>query len=131
MKGNVAIVLRQCYYCSELHETTKHALLSYSLAQHVWNIAISLFLTINAVFLFSWGSTVFGVLHSNLLLYKVDDAPKAMTVINQHLILVPPFQQPRKQLYATHVWKTVSTVTLWILWKYHCKRRYDSIIPLL
>ena len=56
---------------------------------------------------------------------------EAMTVINRHLISVSPFQQPGKQMCATHVWKTVSKVTLWILWKYRCKRRYDSIISLL
>ena len=88
-------------------------------------------MTINAGCLFSWGSTIWGVLHSSLLLYEVDDAPEATTVINRHLIIVSPFQQPRKQMRATHVWKIVSTITLWILWMYHCKRRYDSIIPLL
>ena len=56
---------------------------------------------------------------------------EAMTVINRHLISVSPFQQPGKQMCATHVWKTVSKVTLWILWKYRSKRRYDSIISLL
>ena len=76
-------------------------------------------------------NNVWGVLHSNLLLYEADDALEAMTVINRHLITVSPFQQPRKQMRATHVWKIVSTITLWILWKYRCKRRYDSIIPLL
>ena len=34
-------------------------------------------------------------------------------------------------IYPTQIWKTVSTVTLWTLWKYRCKRRYDSIVPLL
>ena len=58
---------------------------------------------------------VWGVLHSNLLLYEADDAPEAMTVINKHLIIVSPFQQTLKQMCASHVWKNVSTVTLWIL----------------
>ena len=49
-----------------------------------------------------------------------------------HLISVSPFQQPRKQMHATHVWKAICAVTLWILWKYRCKRWYNySIIPLL
>ena len=73
-----------------------------------------------------------GVLHSSLLLYEADDTPEATTVINKHLSFVSPFQQPRKQMHATHVWKAICTVTLWILWKYRCKRRYNySIIPLL
>ena len=112
-------------------ETTKHALWSCSIAQQVWNKVLSLFLTINVGCLFSWGSTVWGVLHSSLLLYEADDALEAKTVINRHLISVSLFQQPRKQMCVAHVWKTVSTITLWTLWKYRCKRRYDSIIPLL
>ena len=69
------------------------------------------------------------LLHSSLLLYEVDDALEAMAVINKHLIIVSPFQQPRKQMHAAHVWKIVSIVTLWILWKYCRKRLYESIIP--
>ena len=88
-----------------MQEAAKHALWYYSLAQHVWNKVISLFLTINGGYLFSWGSMVWRVLHSNLFLYEVDDAPEAMTVINMHLISVSPLQQPRKQMCATHVWK--------------------------
>ena len=72
-----------------------------------------------------------GVLHSNILLYRADDAPEAITIIDRHLIYVSLSQQPRKPMRAIHLWKTISMVTLWILWKYHCKRRYDSIIPLL
>ena len=101
MKGDVATSLRQCSYCGDMQETIKHALWSCSLAQQVWNKVLSLFLTINAGCLFSWGSTVWGVLHSSLLLYEADDAPEAMTVINRHLIIVSPFQQPRKQMHAT------------------------------
>ena len=55
---------------------------------------------------------VWGVLHSSLLLYETDDATEAMTVINRHLIIVSPFQQPHKEMRATHVWKILSTVTL-------------------
>ena len=95
------------------------------------NKLFSLFLTINVGCLFSWGSTVRGFIHSSLLFYEADDAPMAMTIINKHLITISPFQQPRNQMRVAHVWKIVSTVTLWILWKYRCKRRYDSIIPLL
>ena len=64
-------------------------------------------------------------------MYEADDAIEAKTIANRHLISVCPFQQPRKQMRAAQVWKTVSTVTLWTLWKYQCKRRYDSITPLL
>ena len=77
------------------------------------------------------GSTVWGVLHSSVFLYEADDAPEAMTAIKRHLVSISPFQQPHKKMHATHVWKTIFKVTLWILWKYRCKRRYDSIIPLL
>ena len=41
------------------------------------------------------------------------------------------FGDKSKQMRAAHVWKIVSTITLWILWKYRCKRLYDSISPLL
>ena len=98
---------------------------------NMYGIKFFQFMTINAGCLFSQGSTVWGVLHFSHLLYEAYDAPEAMTVINRHLITISPFQQPRKQVRATHVWKIVSTITLWILWKYRCKRRYNSIIPLL
>ena len=48
LKENVATVVKQCCYCGDLQETTKHALWSCSLAQQVWNKVLSLFLTINA-----------------------------------------------------------------------------------
>ena len=80
LKGNVAPVLKQCSYCGDLQETTKHALWSCSIAQQVWNKVLSLFLTINVGCLFSWGSTVWGVLHSSLLLYEADDVIEAKTV---------------------------------------------------
>ena len=66
-----------------------------------------------------------------LILYEADDALEDKTIINRHLISVSPSQQPWKQMRATHVWKTVSTITLWTLWKYRCKRQYNSIIPFL
>ena len=52
------------------------------------------------------------LLHSSLLLYEVDDALEAMAVINKHLIIVSPFQQPRKRMCAAHVWKTLPTIYL-------------------
>ena len=60
LKGDVATILRQCCYCGDMQETTKHALWSYSLAHHVWNKVPSLFLTINGGCRFPWGSTIWG-----------------------------------------------------------------------
>ena len=51
---------------------------------------------------------------------------KAMMVHNRRLILVSPFQQPRKHMRSIHIWKTVTTVTLWVLWKCRCSRLYDA-----
>ena len=66
--------------------------------QQVWNKVLSLFLTINVGCLFSWGSAMWGVLHSSLMLYEANDVQEAMMVQNRILILVSPFQQPRKQV---------------------------------
>ena len=66
------------------------------------------------------------VFQSTFLLYEPDDALEAMTVINIHLITVSPFQQPHKQMCATHVWKTISTITLWIYGRIVVK---DDMIP--
>ena len=68
---------------------------------------------------------MWGVLHSSLMLYEADDIHEAMMVHNRRLILVSPFQQPRKQVRSVQVWKTVTMVTLWALWKCRCNRLYD------
>ena len=126
LKGNVAQNLRQCGFCYATSETTKHALWSCPLAQQVWNKVLSLFLTINVGCLFSWGAAVWGILHSSLMLYEADDVQEAMTVHNRRLISVTPFQQPRKQMRSVQIWKTVTTITLWVLWKCRCSRLYDA-----
>ena len=92
LKGNVAPNLRQCGFCHEAQETTKHVLWSCPFAQQVWNKVMSLFLTINVDCLFSWGSMMWGVLHSNLMLYEANDVHEATMVHNRILILVSPFQ---------------------------------------
>ena len=46
-------------------------------------------------------------------------------VNNRHLISSLPFQQPPKQVQAAHIWRTISTTTLWTLWKTSCRRLYD------
>ena len=57
---NVAPTLRQCGFCHEAQETTKHVLWSYPFTQLVWNKVMSLFLTINVGCLFSWGCYIPG-----------------------------------------------------------------------
>ena len=125
LKGNVTPNLWQCGFCHAAQETAKHGLWSCPLAQQVWNKVLSLFLTINVGCRFSWGSAMWGVLHSSLMLYEADDIHEAMMVHNRRLILVSPFQQPRKQVRSVQVWKTVTMVTLWALWKCRCNRLYD------
>ena len=83
LKGNVAPNLRQCAICHEPQETTKHVLWSCSFAQQVWKKVVSLFLTINVGCLFSWGSAMWGVLHSGLMLYEANDVHEAMTIHNR------------------------------------------------
>ena len=83
-------------------------------------------LTIDVGCLFSWGLTMWGALHSSLMLYEANDVQEAMMVHNRILILVSPFQQPRKQVWSVQIWKTMTTITLWALWKCRCNRRYDA-----
>ena len=47
---------------------------------------------------------MWGVLHSNLMLYEANDVEEAMMVHNRILILVSPFQQPQKQGQSVQVW---------------------------
>ena len=42
------------------------------------------------------------------------------------LISISLFQQPQKQVRSVEVWKTVTTVTLWVLWKCRRSRLYDA-----
>ena len=125
LKGNVTPNLWQCGFCHAAQETAKHGLWSCPLAQQVWNKVLSLFLTINVGCRFSWGSAMWGVLHSILMLYEENDVHEAMAIHNRILILVSPFQQPRKQVRSVQIWKTVTSVTLWALWKCRCNRLYD------
>ena len=74
---------------------------------------------------------MWGVLHSSLMLYEANDVQEAMMVQNRRLILVSPFQQPRKQVRSAQIWKTMTTITLWALWKCRCNRRYDAIYQCL
>ena len=127
LKGNATPNLQQCGFCHEAQETTKHVLWSCPFAQKVWNKVMSLFQTIYASCLFSWGSMMWGELHSNLMLYEANNVHEAMTIHNRRLILVSPFQQPRKQVRLVQIWKTVTTTMLWVLWKYRCNRLYDTV----
>ena len=123
LKGNVTPNLRQCAFYQEAQETAKHALWSCPLAQQVW----SLFLTISVGCLFSWGLAMWGVLHYSLMLYDANDVQEARMVHNRLLILVNPFQQPRKQVRLVQMWKTMTTITLWVLCKWHCSWLYDEV----
>ena len=49
-----------------------------------------------------------------------------MTIHNRRLILVSPFQQPQKQVRSIQIWRTITTITLWALWKCRCTRLYDA-----
>ena len=49
-----------------------------------------------------------------------------MIVHNRILILVSPFQQPGKQVRSIQVWKTMTMVMLWALWKCRCNRLNDA-----
>ena len=60
------------------------------------------------------------------MLYEADDFHEARMVQHGRLILVSPFQQPRKHVWYVHVRKIVSTVMLWVLWKCRCSRLYDA-----
>ena len=62
----------------------------------------------------------------NLMLYEANDVQEAMMVQNRRLILVNPFQQPRKQVQSAQIWKTMTTIMLWALWKCRCNRLYDA-----
>ena len=97
-----------------------------SLAQQVWNKFLSLFLTINVGCLFSWGATIWGVLHSNSMLYEANHVHEAMLVYNKILISVSLFQQPWRHVRSVHVWKTMITVTLWTFLKCRCNQLYDA-----
>ena len=54
-----------------------------------------------------------GVLHSSPMLYEVNDVHEAMSINNRILVLVSPFQQPRKHVWPIQIWKTMNTITLW------------------
>ena len=58
--------------------------------------------------------------------YEANNVQEAITVRNRILILVSSFQQPRKQVWSIQIWKTVTTITLWALWKCWCNQRYDA-----
>ena len=53
---------------------------------------LSLFLTINVSCMFSWGATMWGVLHSRLMLYEADDVHEAIMVHNPFLNISTPWQ---------------------------------------
>mgnify|MGYP006997893081 CR=1 FL=1 len=70
---------------------------------------------------------MWGVLHSSLMLYEANNVVcVTMMVHNRRLILANPFQQLRKQVWSVQVWKTMTTITLWALWKCRCNRLYDA-----
>ena len=45
--------------------------------------------------------------------------------VNRRLILVNPFQQPQKHVRSAQIWKTMTTIMLWALWKCRCNWLYD------
>ena len=97
-----------------------------SIGAQVRDKVLSLFLTINVGCLLSWGAEMWGVLHSNLILYEADDVHEAMMIHYRRLISISLSHQPRKQVRFVHVWKTLPTVTLWALWKCRYNRLYDA-----
>ena len=51
--------------------------------------------------------------------------------VNRRLILVNPFQQPQKHVRSAQIWKTMTTIMLWALWKCRCNWRYNAIYQCL
>ena len=65
----------------------------------------------------SLGVRLGGVLEGQLLLYEKEDIVEAFHIVPPHIQMVQPFISDSLQFRDDIIWKTISSILMWVNWK--------------
>ena len=71
--------------------------------------------------LFSWGAILWGVLHGDAMRYESTHVSHVFPFSHGHLSLTPfPSSICRFKIKNLVIWRTITLLALWIIWKARC-----------
>ena len=98
-------------------ESIKHVLWSCPKIMQVWKRVLRLLILIQANCVITWGAARWGILEGNWLLYEKDDIMETFYIVPPHIQMVQPFLFDRLQFRDDIIWKTISSILMWVIWK--------------
>ena len=113
--------------CGCMVESIKHVLWSCPKSRQIWQRVLKLLILIHANCVVTWGAVRWGILEGQLLLYEKEDIVEAFHIVPHHIQMVQPFISDSLQFRDDIIWKTISSVLMWVIWKARCASIFDNV----
>ena len=85
----------------------------------VWQRVLRLLILIHANRVITWGAVRWGILEGQLL-YEKEDIVEAFHIVPPHIHMVQHFLIDSLQFRDDIIWKTISSIPMWVIWKTRC-----------
>ena len=93
----------------------------------IWQRVLRLLILIHANCVVTWGAARWGILEGQLLLYEKEDIVEAFHIVPPHIQMVQPFISDSLQFRDDIIWKTISSILMWVIWKVILNSRYPQL----
>ena len=93
-----------------------------------WSKLFLLFRQHHSCSIFSWGAILWGVLHGDVMRYESTHASYVFHFSHGHLSLTSfPSSIWRFRIKNLVIWRTITSLALWIIWKARCDSIYNNV----
>ena len=107
-------------------ESIKLVLWSCPKIKQVWQRVLRLLILIHANCVITWSAIRWGILEGQLLLYEKEDIVEAFHIVPPHIQMVQPFTSDSLQFRDDIIWKTISSIVMWVIWKARCTSVFNN-----
>ena len=107
-------------------ESIKHVLWSCPKIMQIWQRVLRLLILIHANCVVTWGAVRWGILEGQLLLYEKEDIVEAFYIVPPLIQMVQPFISDNLQFRDDIIWKTITSILMWVIWKAQCTSIFDN-----
>ena len=97
----------------------------------VWKRVLRLMVLIHANFVITWGGVKWYILERQLLLYEKEDIVESFHIVLPLVQMVQPFLFDKLQIRDGIIWKTISSILIWAIWKWRCTSVHGHVIYIL